>query len=167
MPLPISREQTVLFRAAYNMLSTKKSAIAGSWSYHQRNINADSRILSQQSSLSVELPSALHTTFHRGPRFDRWMLLAQADHQLWVDPKFKDPFSAWLDQYQIAQPGQHSLQASQGNVHLSTSVFIWCLSEAGCDTIQLKAYGQKTPIDGGFVHQEPAEVHHQWATHNE
>jgi hypothetical protein len=86
------------------MLSTKKSAIAGSWSYHQRNINADSRILSQQSSLSVELPFALHTTFHRGPRFDRWKLLAQADHQLWVDPKFKDPFSAWLDQYQIAQP---------------------------------------------------------------
>lgn len=109
----------------------------------------------------------LHTTYHRGPGFDRWMLLAQANHQLWVDPRFKDPFFARLDQYQIAQPGQHPLQASQGNVHLSTSVFVRCLSEAGCDTIRLKAYGQKTPIVGGFVRQEPAEVDHRWAIHNE
>ena len=28
----------------------------------------------------------LHTTYHRGPGFDRWLLLAQANHQLWVDP---------------------------------------------------------------------------------
>ena len=93
----------------------------------------------------------LHTTYHRGPGFDRWLLLAQANHQLWVDPQFKDPFFAKLDQYQIAQPGQLPLQASQGNVHLSTSVFVRCLSQAGCDTIRLKAYGQKTPIDEDFV----------------
>jgi hypothetical protein len=28
------------------------------------------------------------------------------------------------------------------------------------------AYGQTTPIDGGFERQEPAEVYHQWACHN-
>jgi len=109
----------------------------------------------------------LHTTYHRGPGFDRWLLLAQANHQLWVDPRFKDPFFMHLDQYQVAQPGQIPLQASQGNVHLSTSVFIHCLSAAGCDTIRLKAYGQKTPINQRFLAREPAEIDHRWAIHNE
>jgi hypothetical protein len=106
--------------------------IAGSWSYHQRNINANFKDTLATVQLISRAPlSRLHNTFHRLPGFDRWLLLAQANHQLWVDARFKDPFFAQLDQYQITQPGQHPLQASQGNVHLSTSVFIRRLREAG------------------------------------
>jgi hypothetical protein len=109
----------------------------------------------------------LHPTYHRGPGFDRWLLLAQANHQLWIDPKYKDPFFNSLEHYQTAQPGRLLLQASLGNVHVSTSVFIHCLRQAGCDTIRLKAYGQKTPLVERFLNKEPAQTDHRWAEHNE
>jgi hypothetical protein len=109
----------------------------------------------------------LHTTFHRGPGFHRWMLLAQANHQLWIDPRHKAAFFDALEEHQTVQPGQFPLQASLGSVHLSTSVFVHCLNEAGCDTIRLKAYGQKTPLEARFMDKEPAQVSHRWAVHNE
>ncbi|RSH83632.1 hypothetical protein EHS25_005536 [Saitozyma podzolica] len=60
-----------------------------------------------------------------------------------------------------------NFQASLGNVHLPTNVFIHCLIAAGCDTIRLKAYGQKMPMTDGFLHNEPAQTDHRWAEHNE
>ena len=109
----------------------------------------------------------LHTTYHRGPAFDRYLLLAEATHQLWVDLRYKEPFFEQLNRYHIAQPGTLDFQASLGNVHLPTTVFIHCLMAAGCDTIRLKAYGQKMPMTDDFLHTEPAQTDHRWAEHNE
>ena len=109
----------------------------------------------------------MHTTHHRGPAFDHWLLLAQANHQLWIDPVYKDGFFDSLDQYQTAQPGTHPQQASLGNVHVSTTVFVKCPQDAGCDSLRLKAYGQKTPINDRFIPQELAPEDHRWAEHNE
>jgi hypothetical protein len=75
----------------------------------------------------------MHTTYHRGSGFDRWLLLAQANHELWNDPRLKDKFFAQLDQYQTAQPGTLPPQASLGRRHISTSIFILSLNEASCD----------------------------------
>lgn len=109
----------------------------------------------------------LHRTYHRGPGFDGWLLLAKANHEIWVDPRYKAPFFTMLGKYQTAQPGQYPLQASLGSAHVSTSVFIHCLSKAGCDTLRIKAYGQKTPLVERFLNREPAQVLHRWAEHNE
>jgi hypothetical protein len=109
----------------------------------------------------------LHSTSRRGPHFDQWMLLAQANHQLWIDPKYKAAFFDVLEEHQTVQPGQFPRQASLGSVHVSTSVFVHCLNEAGCDTIMLKAYGQKTPLESRFLDSEPAQVDHRWSIHNE
>lgn len=109
----------------------------------------------------------MHTTYHRGPAFDHWLLLAQANHQLWIDPRFKDGFFTKLAEYQTAQPGRLAHQASLGSVHLSTTVFVHCLKAVRCDTIRLKAYGQKTPLIDRFVNKEPAQTDHRWAEHNE
>jgi len=109
----------------------------------------------------------LHRTYHRGPSFDRWLLLAQANHQLWVNAEYKKDFFVHLNQYQTAQPGKLNHQASIGHAHVPTAVFIHCLSSAGCDSIRLKAYGQKMPLVDQFLHGEPAEVAHRWAEYNE
>jgi hypothetical protein len=94
------------------------------------------------------------------------LLLAQASHQLWVEVRLEDSFFAQLDQYQITQPDQHPFRARQGNVRLSTSVFIRCQGDAGCNNFRLKAYGQNTQTNGEFVRQEPKEVDQRWAIHN-
>jgi len=109
----------------------------------------------------------LHTTFHRGPGFDNYLLLAKSTHELWVAVKFKTPFFQALNQYQTAQPGPLAQQASLGSVHVSTSVFIHCLIKARCHTIRLKSYGQKLPIVHRFLNTEPAQRDHTWAEHNE
>jgi hypothetical protein len=95
------------------------------------------------------------------------MLLAQANHQLWIHPRHKDAFFIALEEHQTVQPGHLPLQASLGSVHVSTTVFIHCLNVSGCDTIRLMAHGQKTPLEARFISYEPAQVDHRWAEHNE
>jgi hypothetical protein len=114
--------------------------------------------------IPVRRPS---TTYHRGPRFDKWLLLAEAIHQLWIEPQYKDGFFQALEEYQAAEKGKLPNQASQGVATVSTSVFVLCLNRAGCDTIRLKAYGQKTPYTPEFISTEPASPNHRWAIHNE
>jgi len=109
----------------------------------------------------------LHTTYHRGPAFDKWLLLAEANHQIWINPKHKDDFFTELEAYHTVQRGKIQLQASIGKAHVSTAVFIRCLEQVGCQTIRLKEYGQKMPIDQEFIKTEPAEINHQWSIHNE
>jgi hypothetical protein len=109
----------------------------------------------------------LHTTYHRGPAFDKYLLIAEATHQLWVDLRLKTPFFNALDDHMDAQEGTLEYQASQGKAHLPTSVFIDCLMAAGCHTIRLKSYGQKMPMMTPFLHNEPAQTDHRWAEHNE
>jgi hypothetical protein len=109
----------------------------------------------------------LHSANTSGPAFDQWLLLADSTHQLWISPKYKDDFFLELDEYQVAQPGQFPLQASMGRALVPTSVFIYCLIQTGCDSIRLKAYGQKMPLDVQFLRSEPADVNHRWAKHNE
>jgi hypothetical protein len=109
----------------------------------------------------------LHTTYHRGPAFDKYLLIAEATHQIWVDLRFKKPFFKALDEFVDAQEGILEYQASQGKAHLPTSVFIDCLMAAGCHTIRLKSYGQKMPMMAPFLQNEPAQINHRWAEHNE
>lgn len=109
----------------------------------------------------------LHTTYHRGPSFNKWLLLAESVHQLWVPPDCKDAFFHHLDRYQTAQAGQLHMQASTGRATIPASIFIHCLNGAGCDTIRLKAYGQKMPINQTFLPTEPAHQQHRWSVHNE
>jgi hypothetical protein len=89
----------------------------------------------------------LHTTYHRGPAFDRWLLLAEANHQIWINSKHKSDFFAKLEEYHTVQAGKIMLQASIGKAHVSTAVFVRCSEQAGCHTIRLKEYGQKMPIE--------------------
>jgi len=109
----------------------------------------------------------LQVTYHLGPGFNRWLLLAQATHQVWIDPRFKAGFFHHLAQYQTAQPGRTLLQASTGVSMISTSVFIHCLIQVECDTVRIKAFGQKTPTTELFLRTEPAQSSHPWAVHNE
>lgn len=109
----------------------------------------------------------LHTTHHRGPAFDRYMLLGEATHQLWVDVRHKEAVLEELNKFNVVQPGRFNYQATLGNTHVPTAVFIHCLDAAGCDTIRLKAYGQKMPMLEEFMQTEPADVDHRWAEHNE
>jgi hypothetical protein len=109
----------------------------------------------------------LHSTYHRGPSFHKWLLLAEANHQIWMDKKHKQSFFAELEEYHTVQAGQIPLQASTGKAHISTAVFVHCLQEIDCDTIRLKEYGQKMPIERQFMKSEPAQADHQWAEHNE
>jgi hypothetical protein len=109
----------------------------------------------------------LKRTYHRGPAFNRWLLLAQTTHQLWVDVKYKDEFFQHLSEYQTAQPGPMLFQASTGTALITTGVFIRCLVRAGCDTIRIKAFGQKMPLIPRFMPTEPAQRNHRWAVHNE
>jgi hypothetical protein len=69
--------------------------------------------------------------------------------------------------FTLLSPVDSNFQASLGNVHLPTTVFIHCLIAAGCNTIRLKAYGQKMPMTEDFLHNEPAQTDHRWAEHNE
>jgi hypothetical protein len=109
----------------------------------------------------------LHTTHHRGPAFDRWLLVAEANHQIWIHPKYKLDLFVELGEYHTVQPGRMASQASVGKAHIPTAVFVHCLEQIGCHTIRLKEYGQKMPIERQFMKSEPAEVDHQWAEHNE
>jgi len=109
----------------------------------------------------------LHTPYKRGPAFDKYLLIAEATHQLWVDLRYKKPFFNALDEFMDVQEGTLEYQASQGKAHLPTSVFIDCLIAAGCHTIRLKSYGQKMPMTAPFLHNEPAQINHRWAKHNE
>jgi hypothetical protein len=55
--------------------------------------------------------------------------------------------------FTLLSPVDSNFQASLGNVHLPTTVFIHCLIAAGCNTIRLKAYGQKMPMTEDFLHK--------------
>lgn len=110
----------------------------------------------------------LHTTYHRGPAFDRWLLLGEGIHEIWVALGYKDAFFRALNQYQIVEPGRFPHQASLGHAMVSTAVFIHCLTiNTDCDAIRIKAYGQKMPLIPLFLRSEPAQEAHRWAVHNE
>ena len=109
----------------------------------------------------------LHTGKNRGPKFNTWLLLARATQEIWMDPTFKEPFFEALARYQTSQPGHLPLQASLGQAHIATSIFVHCLQQAGCDTVKVKAYGQKTPLLPRFIVKEPAQIDHRWAEYNE
>jgi hypothetical protein len=109
----------------------------------------------------------LHTPYKRGPAFDKYLLMAEATHELWVDLRFKKPFFRALDDIMDTQPGTLEYQASEGKAHIPTSVFIDCLKAAGCHTIRLKSYDQKMPMTAPFLQNEPAQTDHRWAKHNE
>lgn len=105
----------------------------------------------------------LHTTHHRGPAFYKWLLVAEANHQIWIHPKYKLDLFAKLGECHTVQPGRIAPQASVGRAHIPSAVVVSCLEQIGCHAIRLKEYGQKMPIKRQFMKLEPAEVYHQWA----
>ncbi|EIW67461.1 hypothetical protein TREMEDRAFT_64716 [Tremella mesenterica DSM 1558] len=96
-----------------------------------------------------------------------WMLLAQSWHQLWVDPTFKEPFFDKLQQWLSIQPVKRTFQAAFGNAQVPVSVFVHGLKIAGCETLRLKAYGQKLPLISQFHIQEPTKISHPLVKYNE
>ncbi|KAK1920586.1 hypothetical protein DB88DRAFT_513931 [Papiliotrema laurentii] len=110
------------------------------------------------------------TAHHLPPRASIRPLPAfwpQATHQLWIHTRYKEAVLEELNRFNVVQPGRFNYQATLGHSHVPTAVFIHCLDAAGCDTIRLKAYGQKMPMLDEFMQTEPADVEHRWAEHNE
>ena len=60
--------------------------------------------------------------------FSNWLLLAQACHELWIDPQHKDDFISELKHYRTVQAAVTQYQASYGHAHLPVTVFVHCLN---------------------------------------
>ena len=98
---------------------------------------------------------------------DDWMLLASSVHQIWIKAGFKYAFMRALKKRQVVQPGKHPLQACSGRILIPVKVFIDCLKRAGCQTLWIKAYGQKLPLTDQFLGIEPSFPAHPFARYNE
>lgn len=61
-----------------------------------------------------------HTTYYRRPGFDRWLLLAEANHRIWVKIKIQAEFR-WLKQLARAftwpRSPYHVFQLTSGRSH--------------------------------------------------
>ena len=79
---------------------------------------------------------------HRGPGFDRWLLLSEARHQICVNTKHKRDFFAELEGNYTVQVGKILLQASIGKAYISIVVSVRCLVKIGCPIIRLSKHGQ-------------------------
>lgn len=112
-------------------------------------------------------PRPLHTTFHRGPAFDKYLLLAKLTHQIWINPIHKARIFEVLKGAITIEPGTHPTQSSQGTHRVGLPMIIDALNEAGCLAMRIKSYGQKRPLTDQFTMGEPAEEGHIWAEHNE
>lgn len=91
--------------------------------------------------------------------FDNFFLLAECNHQIWVDLSFKGPFFHELKKYRTVQPSHHKWVCTYGHVHLPVSMLVHCLCSIGCPTVHLRQYGQKLPLVEPFLSAEPAPVH--------
>nr|XP_018263419.1 uncharacterized protein I303_04913 [Kwoniella dejecticola CBS 10117]OBR85577.1 hypothetical protein I303_04913 [Kwoniella dejecticola CBS 10117] len=99
--------------------------------------------------------------------FSNWLLLANSTHQLWVHPSIKEPFITELKRTQVVQLADHPLQATNGTVLVPVVVFVTCLKKAGCETLYLKAYGQKLPLAEPYLTNEPAQADHKFSKFNQ
>jgi len=95
-----------------------------------------------------------------------WMLLASSVHQIWVQAQFKLPFIKEIKRYQVVQPGKNPIQPILGRVLVPVYRFTQCLIKAGCNTLWIKAYGQKLPLTKHRVTNEPAQSNHLFAKYN-
>ncbi|ORY30752.1 hypothetical protein BCR39DRAFT_466255, partial [Naematelia encephala] len=150
--------------AYHKPMDVDKCEISYSPDNYQRQYNS--------AMASVQLPSHVPRQKPRragqaGSAFEGWMLLGEANHQLWIDPKYKEEFMEELDKYQDIRKSKHWFQAALGNPVVPVSVFVHCLKVAQCPTIRLKLYGQKLPLEYPFYSGEPAEVAHPMAKYNE
>jgi hypothetical protein len=141
----------------HGLLDVDRRELAMSLAFYLAKLN-DTLSLVQ---LSNNAPKRRLTHYHRGLPFDTWLLLARSSHQICMAPVFKEDFFTHFNHYQVAQPGRLTHQASNGQSLASTSVFIQCLRRAGCVTLRLKAFGQKTPLTERFAPTEPTEVTHR------
>lgn len=93
-------------------------------------------------------------------QYEDWMLLAEANHQIWVAPDLKEGIIAEIKRWRTIQLATTERQISYGSLHLPVRLFIDCLNKAECHTIRLKQYGQKLPLVPQFTAPEPAQVNH-------
>jgi hypothetical protein len=113
-PIPEIIDPYLTFAEEFSILSDLSDASPAINSLNSQPVNVDRSELVISSDgyqrrfkdtlATVQLRSRAplrrtHTTFHRGPNFDRWLLLAPSETQALGWYKVKDPFFAQLDQY--------------------------------------------------------------------
>ncbi len=91
--------------------------------------------------------------------FSNFFLLAESNHQLWMDQDFKAPFFQELKRWRIVQPAASAWVSSYGSPHIPTNLFVYCLQVIKCPTLLMRQYGQKCPLMPQFLPQEPAPHH--------
>jgi hypothetical protein len=101
------------------------------------------------------------------PEFKRWILLGKQNHQLWVHPDVKGPFFDEICKHIVVFESTSELIATYGSPMVPVREFVRCLVKARCQTIWIKAYGQKLSIGSGPLLEEPAEPAHPKANHNQ
>lgn len=106
--------------------------------------------------------------------YDDWLLLAEANHQLYVEPRIKEPFFVALKRTHTVQPNAQEWASSTGGALIPVARLVSCLLEAGCTTIRLKVYGQKLALEqevhNGIVYPVPSgfeDEDHPQARYNE
>ena len=127
---------------------------------------------SRFSSVLASVELACHTTGvpsgrnGHEPEFKGWIMLGKNNHQLWVHPEVKGPFFDELCKRRVVFESTSPLIATYGSPMIAVREFTSCLVKARCQTLWIKAYGQKLAIGTGPL-EEPADVGHPKAEHNQ
>ena len=128
---------------------------------------------SRFSSVLASVELACHTTGvpsgrnGHEPEFKGWIMLGKNNHQLWVHPDIKGPFFDELCKRRVVFESTSPLIATYGSPMIPVREFTRCLVKARCQTLWIKAYGQKLPIGTGPLDEEPAQADHPKAEHNQ
>jgi hypothetical protein len=78
--------------------------------------------------------------------YEDWLLLAESNHQVWIEPYYKEDFFKELKKWRTVQPAKSSWVSSYGSAFVPVSMIVHCLRTIGCRTIRYRAYGQKLPL---------------------
>ena len=121
-----------------------------------------------QVRLSSHAPKPRNTKpGDRGHEFSDWLLLAEINCQLWVDPKFKAGFYKHLKRIRTVNPAPFAWVSTYGHALVPVDDFVKCLNQAKCRTIRYKAYGQKRHLESMDRDFDPSERTHPLAHLNE
>ena len=121
-----------------------------------------------QVRLSSHAPKSRQTKpGDKGHEFSDWLLLAELNCQLWIDPKFKDGFYRHLKRIRTVNPAVSAWVSTYGHAFVPVNDFVKCLKQARCNTLRYKAYGQKRHLESIDRKSDPTERTHPLAHLNE
>ena len=113
--------------------------------------------LSHFDSIMAMVTLASHAPkFRLGSEFEGFILLAESTHQLWIHETYKTPFLESLKKHRTVQTAAYRWQITYGGPVLPVRVLVDCLNDAKCETIHVKTFGQKLPVDDGSLSLSPA-----------